>query len=408
MDEKTAKAEREQERQLRRHRWVWNHLAPLVRLLVRLRHGGDVIPEPAPSLEGPYLVLPNHANAFDQFFVALSFRKRHMYFVASEHAFRQKLVGFLMRSLVAPISRVKGSADASAVRSILRTLRRGVPVCLFPEGNRSWDGRSQHLHPATGKLLKMARVPVVTYRITGGYLTDPRWAHSIRRGPIRGRTVRVYQPEELAGLSPEEITERVERDLWVDSGENTLPYPGRRLAEGLEEALFLCPKCGGIGSLRGRDRFFSCTCGLRAEYAEDGHLRGEIPFTAIAEWDAWQQEKLREWMREADFSLADDGAELRELEEGHRIRVLGRGRLSLSRNGLEAGGVLLPLDHMQDPSLCHFGGRETMMFTAGGKTYELLFPRPKAIQPPSIRKYQILLLDLLDSGRHAAGEGRAC
>ena len=56
MDEKTAKAEREQERQLRRHRWVWNHLAPLVRLLVRLRHGGDVIPEPAPSLDGPYQI----------------------------------------------------------------------------------------------------------------------------------------------------------------------------------------------------------------------------------------------------------------------------------------------------------------------------------------------------------------
>ena len=134
MEEKTAKTERQQERQLRRHRWIWNHLGLPVRLLVWLRHRRDYAAEPAPALEGPYLVLPNHANAYDQFFVALSFLKRHMYFVASEHAFRQKLVGFIMRSLLAPISRVKGSADASAVRSILRTLRRGVPVCLFPRG----------------------------------------------------------------------------------------------------------------------------------------------------------------------------------------------------------------------------------------------------------------------------------
>ena len=407
MDEKTAKEEKRLERQLRRHRWIWNRLGLPVRILVWLRHRHDYLAEPAPKLEGPYLVLPNHANAFDQFFVALSFLKRHMYFVASEHAFRQKLVGFIMRSLLAPISRVKGSADASAVRSILRTLRRGVPVCLFPEGNRSWDGRSQHLHPATGKLLKLAKVPVVTYRITGGYLTDPRWGHSIRRGPIRGGVVCVYQPGELTKLSPEEITALVERDLWTDSGENVLPYPGKRLAEGLEEALFLCPKCGKIGALRSRDRFFFCGCGLRAEYREDGHLAGDIPFSAIAEWDAWQQDQLRELGKKPDFTLSDEDAELRELGEGHRISVLGRGRMSLGRNGLEVAGAVLPLDHMQDPSLCHFGGRETMMFTARGKTYELLFPRPKKVQPPSIRKYQLLLLDLLEA-RREAGEDRAC
>ncbi|MBR3059380.1 MAG: 1-acyl-sn-glycerol-3-phosphate acyltransferase [Oscillospiraceae bacterium] len=407
MEEKTAKTERQQERQLRRHRWIWNHLGLPVRLLVWLRHRRDYAAEPAPALEGPYLVLPNHANAYDQFFVALSFLKRHMYFVASEHAFRQKLVGFIMRSLLAPISRVKGSADASAVRSILRTLRRGVPVCLFPEGNRSWDGRSQHLHPATGKLLKLAKVPVVTYRITGGYLADPRWGRSIRRGPIRGGVVRVYQPEELAGLSPEEITLLVERDLWVDSGENALPYPGKRLADGLEEALFLCPKCGRVGALHGRERVFSCDCGLRAEYREDGHLGGDIPFAAISAWDAWQQDQLRELGKRPDFSLSDEAAELRELGEGHRISVLGRGRLTLDRKGLAVAGVLLPLDHMQEPSLCHFGSRETMMFTARGKTYELLFPRPKKIQPPSIRKYQLLLLDLLEE-RRDAGEDRAC
>ena len=406
MDEN--KAEKKQERELRRHRWIWNHLGLPVRILVWLRHRKDYAAEPAPALEGPYLVLPNHANAFDQFFVALSFLKRHMYFVASEHAFRQKLVGFIMRSLLAPISRVKGSADASAVRSILRTLRRGVPVCLFPEGNRSWDGRSQHLHPATGKLLKLAKVPVMTYRITGGYLADPRWGHTIRRGPIRGSAVRVYRPEELAKLSPEEITALVERDLWVDSGENTLPYPGKHLAEGLEEALFLCPKCGKTGTLRGTDRTFSCACGLRAEFREDGHLAGGSPFGTIAEWDGWQQTKLRALAQEPDFSFSDDGAELRELEEGHRIQVLGRGKLTLSRKGLAVGDAALPLDHTQDPSLCHFGGRETMMFTARGKTYELLFPRPKKVQPPSIRKYQLLLLELLEAVRQETGEDRAC
>ena len=403
MEKKTE--EKKQERELKRHRWLWNHIGWLVKLLVRLRHP-DCVMEPAPPLEGPYLVLPNHANAYDQFFVGLSFLKRHMYFVVSEHAFRHRFVGFLMRTIFGPISRVKGSADASAVRGILRALRRGASVCLFPEGNRSWDGRSQRLHPATGKLLKLAKVPVMTFRITGGYPADPRWAHSIRKGPIRGKVVGVYPPEELAKLSPEELTALVERDLWVDESENTLPYTGEKLAEGLEEALFLCPKCGRLGTLHSSGRDFSCSCGLHAEYTDTGKLEGDLPFSTIPAWDDWQSETVRKLAAEPDFSCTDDGAELRELEEGHRTTVLARGALRLDADGVTVGDHTIPLAHMQDPSLCHFGGGETMMFAAEGHSYELLFPRPKGVRPPSIRKYQLFLAALLEPA--GSREGKAC
>lgn len=403
MDKQKENAESRRDRHYRR---IWDHILWLVKLLVWLRHR-DFRAEPAPALEGPYLVLPNHANAYDQFFVGCSFRKRHMYFVASEHAFRQKLVGFLMRTLFGPISRTKGSADASAVRSILRVLRRGVSVCLFPEGNRSWNGRSQPLHPATGKLIKLAKVPVMTYRLTGGYLADPRWAHTLRKGPIRGAAVNVYTPEELAKLSPEEITARIEADLAVDPEANPFPYRGKRLAEGLEEALFLCPKCGGVGTLHGKGNDFACACGLRAVYTETGKLTGEIPFSSVAAWDDWQAARIREMAADPALVAEDEDAELRELGEDHVITVLARGKLRLDPSGLTAGDAHIPLTHMQDPSLCHFGGRETMMFTAQGKTYELLVPRPKKIQPPSIRKYQLLLLAMLEE-RRDTGEDRAC
>ena len=108
-----------------------------------------------------------------------------------------------------------------------------------------------------------------------------------------------------------------------------------------------------------------------------------------------------------DFSLSDEDAELRELGESHAVTVLARGRLRIDRTGLTVEGTSVPLAHMQSPSLCHFGQGETMMFTAQGKTYELLFPRPKKVQPPSIRKYQLLLAALLEKDRET-GEDRAC
>ena len=392
MDKQAETAERKRDRHYRR---IWDHILWLVKLIIRLRHK-DFHAEPAPPLEGPYLVLPNHANAYDQFFVGCSFKKRHMYFVVSEHAFRQKLVSLLMNLFFGPISRTKGSADASAVRSILRVLRRGVSVCLFPEGNRSWDGRTARLHPATGKLVKLAKVPVMTYRITGGYQADPRWAHTLRKGPIRAGVVKVYSPEELGKLTPEEITEKIEADLAIRPEDNTLPYRGKRLAEGLEEALFLCPNCGKLGTLHGQGCDFTCSCGLHAVYTETGMLSGDTPYGSIPAWDDWQAARVKELAKAPDLLVEDEGAELRELGEGHAVTVLARGRLRLDRDGLRVEGTHIPLTHMQSPSLCHFGHGETMMLTAQGKTYELLFPRDKGVQPPSIRKYQLFLEALLE------------
>ena len=261
--------EKEKARLLRRHRWLWVHCLPIVKSFLRLYYGPFDF-APAPELEGGYIVLPNHSCGADQFFVAFSFIKKHMYYVASEHAFRKKLLGAIMRWTTGPISRVKGTVAASTVLSILRWLRQGVPICIFPEGNRTWDGRSLPLHPTTAKLLKTAGVPVVTYRIEGGYLTDPRWSKTLRRGRLRGGVVHVYPPEELKKMSLPEINERIRADLWVDTDESQsrehIPYKCKRLAEGLEEALFLCPKCAQAGTLKGKDdvcSFSSVGIGLR-------------------------------------------------------------------------------------------------------------------------------------------------
>ena len=190
--------EKKNERLLRRHRWLWLHCLPIVGFFLRLHYGPFDFPLVTPP-EGAYIVLPNHSCGADQFFVALSFRKKHMYFVASEHAFRKKLLGAVMRFATGPISRTKGAVAASAVLSILRRLRQGVPVCIFPEGNRTWNGRSLPIHPTTAKLLRSAGVPVLTYRIEGGYLTDPRWSHSLRRGRLRGGVVNVYRGPDRPG-----------------------------------------------------------------------------------------------------------------------------------------------------------------------------------------------------------------
>ena len=390
-----------QEKQLQRHRWIWNHLAWLVTLLTKFKYG-SFVSEPAPELEAPYLVLPNHSCGYDQFFVALSFKKRQMYFVVSEHAFRKKWVSFLMKKLFAPISRIKGSVDASAVLTILRTLKKGSSVCIFPEGNRSWDGRTGPIHPTTAKLLKLANVPVMTYRITGGYLSNPRWAHGVRKGKVHGSVVHIYQPAELKAMSLEAIHTAISADLAVDAyaeqKKNPILFRGKRLAEGLEEALFLCPRCRKIGGLKGKDGIFSCSCGFQTEFDHWGFFTETSPFHDIPAWDEWQKTELMLLAQRGGEYFRDEAAVLDELGDSHKLIRCATGTAVLTASSLTVGSFTLDLGAMQIPALCHFKNTEAMMFNLDGHSYEMRFLHKRGSAVPSIRKYMMMIELLVQNG----------
>ena len=92
-------------------------------------------------IEGPYLLLVNHNLELDPLLAATPFgRKKHMYFVASEHIMRKGFLTKLMMYFVKPIIRLKGRAGVRTVAEVLRTLKAGNSVCIFEEGNRSFNG----------------------------------------------------------------------------------------------------------------------------------------------------------------------------------------------------------------------------------------------------------------------------
>ena len=77
-----------------------------------------------------------------------------MYFMAAEQIFQNPLIGQLVHYLFAPIVKRKGASDAKAVRETLRRIRLGESVCVFPEGNTSFDGLSGPITTAIGRLLQ--------------------------------------------------------------------------------------------------------------------------------------------------------------------------------------------------------------------------------------------------------------
>ena len=117
---------------------------------------------------------------------------------------------------------------------------------------------------------------------------------------MTGRMVREYTPDELKKMTSEEITKAIERDLYVNAyeeqKEECIPYTGKNLAHNLETALYRCPECNKIDSLKSEGDRFYCSCGLDLTYNEYGFFTSntekEPVFMTVLDWVRWQEAVL--------------------------------------------------------------------------------------------------------------------
>lgn len=364
------------------HRKVWGVLYHIIRRpLVKLLN----MDFRTCCTEGPCIVIPNHVTAIDPLMVAMSFPEKQMYFVASEHLFRKGLISAALNWLVEPIPRRKASSGVDTVMAILRHLRSGHSVCLFAEGEASWNGRSGSIFPATGKMVQRSGATLITYKLEGAYLSDPRWSRSLHRGRVYGHPVGIYPPETLKNMKPGEIEALINRDIYEDAWQRQeterVHFKGRNRAENLETALFMCPRCGRIGTLKSKGSRLGCGCGLSLEYTEEGGFLPAEPFGNLAQWDDWQHRQLKagDFPHEGELLFSDGDMSLVEIGQGHRQLRLGRGELRQYPGYISCAGHDFKLGGVSDMAMVQTG---VLLFSYGGKYYEI-----RTKKPHCLRKY---------------------
>lgn len=329
-------------------------------------------PETGPLPE-PFLLVPNHSTEMDFLMVMHTFRQE-MDFVIGEALLRNPVLRFLFTTLHRPVIIHKGGAEAQAGMEILKRLRMGRNVCLFAEGNTCFDGVTGPIPKGTGQLARASGASLVTFRISGGYLSAPRWGYGLRRGRCWGDLVRVYSPEELKGMSYEAVLDAIREDLFVDElarqRVSPIPYRSRRGAEGLHHALYLCPSCGEMDTLDTRgDRAVCAHCGMTARYTSLGFLEGSM-FDTVGDWLRWQKESLRDRLsRDPGFFLSDPDQALRRIGEDHRVSVQAEGRLSMDSSGLTVGGARFPWEEVAGIAIFR---KDRLVFTASGEHFEIV------------------------------------
>ena len=356
-----------------RHQRIWNILYDLVHpWFPRFFHFSyDEI-----DAEGPILLVCNHVTCLDSLLLGLAMGKKQIYYVSTEHILRSRFTGWLLKWVFDPIPRRKGADSLDTVRKTLRHLRQGHSVCLFAEGEQSWDGRTIPVVPGSGSLARACQATLVTYRLEGGYLQMPRWGRGVRKGSIRGRLQGVYPPEVLKAMSTEEVNRLMEKDIqenaWERQKTEKVPYRGGHLAEYLERALYLCPSCRRIGTLSSHGEKLACTCGLNIQMTETGIFSEGSPFQNVAEWDDWQRTQLRErnFLRDenSDILFSDGDITLTCIGEGHQQTVLCSGTLNQTEEAIQCGTRTFSLNSIEDMAMSQ---AEVLLFTCEGSYYEL-------------------------------------
>lgn len=159
--------------------------------------------------EGPLIVAPNHVTYVDPPLVTLGLR-RPVFFMAWNRLFEVPLFGPLIRFLRAfPVE--TESADPSAIREVVRLLKAGQAVMMFPEGGRSRDGRLQRFKPGAFRLACTHDAPILPVTIIGGHEAWP--PHRIFPRP--GRVTIVFHPSVVPppGANPRQAAQELQRHV---------------------------------------------------------------------------------------------------------------------------------------------------------------------------------------------------
>ena len=357
-----------------RHKVITVLLRNAVHLYARLAYGIRV--EKCRD-KRQFLVLMNHQTAFDQFFVGIAF-PRPIYYVASEDLFSKGWLSKVIKWLVEPIPIKKSTTDTHAVRLCRRVALEGGSIALFPEGNRTYSGKTEYIKTSLEQLVRFLRLPVAILNLEGGYGVHPRWSDVIRKGKCRVYVKRIIEVEEYQAMEPSVFAALLENELTVDDTSLPAEYHHKKSAEYLERVMYYCPECGLSKWESHGDTAHCLTCGKTVRYLPNLHLEGvntPFPYPTMKEWYGAQND----YMNAFDLTVYNespayiDKVQFSEVILYKNKKILAKeATLSLygDRYTVEANGETLTFP-FRDISTVSVLGKNKLDFYTGDKVYQI-------------------------------------
>ncbi len=324
------------------------YLRPLTYILSApdvFKHRTKITKTRTEGLKPPYLMLCNH-NSFLDFKVLTKaiFPSRANYVVAIDGFIgREKL----LRN-VGCICKRKFTNDIVLVKQLKQVLKNGDIAVVYPEARYSLCGTTAVLPESLGKLCKAMKVPVVTFICHGNHVTSPFWnLHDRGIKPTEAEMTLLFTPEELAGMSVEEINKKLVEAFQYDDyrwqKERGLRTKYKKRAEGLQKVLYQCPACKTEFRMETEGTKLRCkACGktwvlneLNELTAEDG----KTEFSHIPDWYEWERSNVRAEVEAGTYTSGELDVHVDSLPNAKGYVRLGNGKMVHDEKGFRVWGT---------------------------------------------------------------------
>ena|SRR5215813_9415149 len=176
----------------------------------------------------------NHLSALD-IPVLYSCIPGHFRIMAKRELFSYPFMGWhLTRSGQIPIDQGDARASLRSLNHASKSLRKGMPLAVFPEGGRSASGQMREFMGGAFYMAIKAQAPVVPIVIVGTYELLPMNSFHLRPGKVH---MIICEPIPTTGMVPrqmDELSARVRQIMYSTYYAHStlsLSHPERRRAE---------------------------------------------------------------------------------------------------------------------------------------------------------------------------------
>jgi 1-acyl-sn-glycerol-3-phosphate acyltransferase len=193
-------------------RWIywlgWMSFGSAFRTIFGLR----IIGEENLITEGPILVASNHQSFLDPPLIG-NLYKTEMVFLARKSLFKGPATWVYPQWNAIPVDQDR--PDMASLKTIIRKLKEGWRVLVFPEGARTMDGSIGEAAPGIGLIAAKSGAVIQPVRIRGAREALPRGSAKIRFARISvtvGKPIRLSAEEVKAYSSKqgyEELAKRI-------------------------------------------------------------------------------------------------------------------------------------------------------------------------------------------------------
>jgi len=270
-------------------------LRPIVKVWMRIDAKRKVIKGEGVSFKRkePYILLANHTFVIDVVHVPLILKKVP-FIVANQTLFKKNATKFLMTQVAHVISKSKGQSDSTTVRELISAIKRGYPILIFPEGDTTFYGETGYIEPSTMKLIKKLELDLITCNVRGGYLSKPRWALFKRKNrQIELNYQLTLTKDQIKDMSVEAIEEVVKDALYHNAYEyqrtHMIKRPGKNLAHGLEDVVYVCPHCEAINSIETSGHTIKCNACQKEGHLDEYGFIHDFVFDNLVDWNNFQK-----------------------------------------------------------------------------------------------------------------------